>query len=164
MLIFYEDSRAPYTYLVGVAVIQWPTDDGLRTYVVYPVKDGSDSYVEVEIAFGSEDLKTIKPPLKAWQSLKDAFGDDSEGYSCDNETVQDLYDVWDDGAKRHPEAARRLYEKYKPLIDTYAEDAIQFMNKRAAEEYDQKLKEAKANGWDTALVAQPEPISFPYEA
>lgn len=162
MLVAYKDTDTPYP--VGIAVAQWNIDGDLRTYIIYPIRKGDEGYVEVEVATDSEQLLTVKPATKNWQSLDDDFGDESEGYPCNEEMEQDLYDVWDDGVVHHPEAARRLFKQYRPLIDNYAKDAVGYMTKSVEQEYTLGVQEAKDKGWDTALISQSELRSFPYES
>jgi len=100
----------------GVAVSQWSADGKLRLYILLPRKDSKGKYCEVHVALEE---------VEEWKALSD-----DESYSTqplpddtmpviDENTQEDLYYVWDDGAENHFERASRLYKMFESTIEEF---------------------------------------------
>lgn len=102
--------------LSGIAVSQWSADGKLRLYILLPRKDSKGKYCEVHVALEE---------VEEWKALSD-----DESYSTqplpddtmpviDDNTQEDLYYVWDDGAENYFERASRLYKMFESTIEEF---------------------------------------------
>ena len=102
----------------GIPVQQWTMEtnggDKLRLYLILPVESKDGRYCEVRVVIeeaeewlviSKDDDYTNRPLLE------------KELSAPEEQTEEDLYYVWDDGAAEHLKRARRLYAYYKNDIE-----------------------------------------------
>lgn len=150
MLVATDDTQTP----VGIVVCEWKIDGEVRHFIIFPFQIDDRFFVDVEVP-GS--VKVISPAMHNWISTKVGFGDNSTGYPMDEQTIKDLYHVWDNGSKVAPEASMRLYNAFAMIIDHYKNDATQYPD----DQYAQAVNNARENGWDVELIKL-ERQTFPY--
>ncbi|MBA3238147.1 MAG: hypothetical protein H0T62_07360 [Parachlamydiaceae bacterium] len=161
MLVFFQNDFDVY---IGIGVGNWECEGKLRTMILIPRIISDDSYCDIKIACHEDStLSIVKEALAGWSTpQKNGFGENAAGYWINKSTAEDLYLVWDDGFKRHPERSAKLFKTFSTLIHHYSASAIHFLSQWHEAQYQAELKIGKERGFDLSLIEKKKSV-FTYE-
>lgn len=156
MLIKVKYDQKSEGFLLGIPVKQWvfeyEDNEYLGMFILVPVTHNNGSYCEVEALSeeGSEWCVIGHDDEYSRRKLRK-----SELPDIDQETYNDIYDIWDESAKRHMERAKRLYEKFADEIRIYSQKSREVKEKLNDDIHREKLEVAEKNNWDKNLITKP---------
>ena len=113
MLIGYRFT-SDKSFSFGLAVKQWFIDNEPRIFVLLP--QDKQQYCEVEVIYPTEYEWCSINNQDTSINFKSKVLHKNDLPDLDEETDDNLYCVWDDGASKHPERAAKLYEYFQSLL------------------------------------------------
>lgn len=158
-LLLIRQPDAPNSITFGIAFMQWtmPTDadndDGRRLAVLIPIMDVAKPYCHGHILVRACEQWCF-PKGNALNDLNFISPDLPQNHmeEIDEETQQDFYYVWDDGADQHNDRAQRLYATFQGEIEKHSAQALELKEKlfklRHEEEFRAAKERAKERGWE----------------
>jgi hypothetical protein len=150
MLVKYDDRLA--------VVIESHERGGEKSFTaIVPYLNKDHLFVEVEM-LDETNIKVIAPALDGWRNL----GRGWEGYPAVTDLKSQIYNIWDDGASDHPQAAEELQNAFMNIIETFREPALKYLEEYYQEEYDRQVSDARTNGWDWRMIEKRQ-AEFPYK-